>query len=86
MDVPITWSWRRAPSVALAQLSGADGDGDGMIGDGDYVVWSSNLDGRYAASLFATSKVPEPATCNIVCGRALRDCRRPTRMRIAVPR
>jgi hypothetical protein len=35
--------WRKALGSSVPQYSGADGDGDEMIGEGDYGVWRANF-------------------------------------------
>jgi hypothetical protein len=60
--------WRNTEGNAVVRGSFADGDADGMINDGDYLVWVENFGDTQAGGGAA---VPEPtAVLLALCGMA----------------
>lgn len=55
--------WRRTIGQSVPKSSGADGDGDGLIGLGDYNVWRANFGFASAAGAPA---IPEPCTAQLI--------------------
>lgn len=56
--------WRRTEGTNVPQYSGADGDGNGMVGDNDYTVWRSNFDevpmpGTGSQATMAAASLPQ---------------------------
>lgn len=68
--------YRDSDGQSVAAYSGADGDGDGLVGPGDLAVWSSNL-GRSLPGPAAA--VPEPAAAGLLAA-GLGLLRRPARL------
>jgi parallel beta-helix repeat protein len=54
--------WRRTIGQSVPKLSGADGDGDGLIGPGDYNVWRSN----FGLTSAGAQVIPEPGTVVLI--------------------
>jgi hypothetical protein len=65
--------WRDTLGSPVTPSSGADGDGDGMIGSGDYDVWRAHFGataGSGAAAVISSlsgNSVPEPAAWLLCC-------------------
>jgi endonuclease I len=73
--------WRRTYGQSMTAYSGADGDGNGAVGDGDLTVWQSNfgLTASWPGSSLILSAVPEPASVALVLiallvGTRIRRC------------
>jgi hypothetical protein len=53
--------WRKALNQQVTAFSGADGDGDAIVDDGDYGVWRTNFGRTASPGAIATAAVPESA-------------------------
>jgi hypothetical protein len=74
--------WRNSIGQTVPMLgTGADGDGDGVIGPADFDVWRANFDGTAQGSGSQTGEVPEPSALTLFLAAVswlgrLRVCRR----------
>ena len=65
--------WQRALGLAVAQFSGADGDGSGIVDDGDLSVWKKRYgdDARSPGDTAALTTVPEPKIMTLLASAAV---------------
>jgi hypothetical protein len=74
--------WRSTLGTTVDPYAGADGDGDGIIGDGDYILWRANFGSAASATAaaFRSKAIPEPTSLvlamAIVVGCVLLNSRR----------
>jgi hypothetical protein len=78
IDAGDLYAWR--DSIGSTEIPYADGDGDGVVAGGDFLIWQRQLSGGALIDIAARG-VPEPASAAFitVAGLALSCIRRPAR-------